>query len=373
MTLTIVSAVAAMLWATVLLLPFRPWSTRERLEAAVKCEHRVADLSDVTAVVPARNEASRIADTVTALRRQGRGIEILVVDDGSEDGTSAVVEGLALDGVSVLRAGPLPRQWTGKVWAQSRAESRLTRPLLLLLDADILLSPGAVPALKETLETTRSGLVSVMAALPMRDFWERLLMPAFVFFFKLLYPFGLANAPRSRIAAAAGGCVLMHKRVLEDIGGFAAVKDALIDDCALARRVKDKGHRVWIGLTHSAASSRRYPRLADIWNMVARTAFVQLRCSAAMLLLCTLIMTVAFIVPMAGLLAQALAPSLFSALAIVLMSVVYIPTLKYYRIHPALGLTLPLAGVLFLAMTWTSALRYWTGERSVWHGRVYRA
>ena len=364
---------AALLWATVLLLPFRPWSTRERLESVAVLGDGEADLSDVTAVVPARNEAGRIADTLEALHRQGRGIEIVVVDDGSEDGTSAVVEGLALDGVSVLRAGPLPRKWTGKVWALSRAESRLQRPLILLLDADIVLSSGAVPALKQTLKSTRSGLVSVMAALPMRGFWERLLMPAFVFFFKLLYPFGLANAPRSRIAAAAGGCVLMQKRVLDDIGGFAAVKDALIDDCALAREVKRRGHRVWIGLTHAAASSRRYPRLADIWNMVARTAYTQLRCSAALLLLCTLIMTGAFIVPMAGLFTQALAPFLFSALAIALMSIGYIPTLKYYRIHPAFALTLPLAAVLFLAMTWTSALRFWTGERSVWHGRVYRA
>ncbi len=373
MILTSLTFFAALLWATVLLLPFRPWSTRERLEAAAFPGDGEADLSDVTAVVPARNEAARIADTLKALHRQGRGIEIVVVDDGSEDGTSAAVEGLALDGVSVLPAGPLPRKWTGKVWAQSRAESRLKRPLVLLLDADILLLPGTVPALKQTLKTTQSGLVSVMAALPMRDFWERLLMPAFVFFFKLLYPFGLVNAPGSRIAAAAGGCVLMRKRVLDDIGGFAAVKDALIDDCALAREVKRKGHRVWIGLTHAAASSRRYPGLADIWNMVARTAYTQLRCSATMLSLCTLIMTVAFIVPMAGLLAQALAPFLLSALAIAFMSIGYIPTLKYYRIHPALGLTLPLAGVLFLAMTWTSALRFWTGERSVWHGRVYRA
>lgn len=373
MILTTLTFLAALLWATVLLLPFRPWSTRERLDATVDCGDLDADLSDVTAVVPARNEAARIADTVTALYRQGRGIEILVVDDGSEDGTSAVVEGLALAGVSVLRAEPLPLGWTGKVWAQSRAESRLKRPLVLLLDADIRLSPGMVPALKKTLNTTKSGLVSVMAALPMREFWERLLMPAFVFFFKLLYPFGLSNKHQSRIAAAAGGCVLVQKRVLDDIGGFAAVRNALIDDCALAREVKRKGHRVWIGLTHSAASSRRYPRLSDIWNMVARTAYTQLRCSAAMLALCTLIMTVAFMVPVAGFFSQALAPLVFSALAMSLMSIGYVPTLKYYGINPALALTLPLAGVIFLAMTWTSALRYWAGERSVWHGRVYRA
>ncbi len=373
MFLIILTTSAVLLWGTVLLLPFRPWSTRERLDAGADPGRKRDDLSDVVALVPARNEAARIADTLTALDAQGRGLRIFLVDDGSEDDTVALAGGLGLEGVTVLRAGPLPRGWTGKVWAQSQAESLLDRPLVLLLDADIRLSPGMVSALKARLLATNAGLVSVMVELPMRNFWERLLMPAFVYFFKLLYPFSLSNVAQSRVAAAAGGCVLLRKQALEDIGGFAALKDALIDDCALARLVKRKGHPVWIGLTRSASSSRRYLRLSDLWNMVARTAFTQLGYSSPMLALCTLVMTVAFIVPVAGLLSQLQLPTWLSALAMGLMSLGYIPTLKYYGLSPVRGLTLPLSGVLFLAMTWTSALRCWAGRRSVWHGRVYRA
>lgn len=373
MYLLALSVVALLLWAGVLLAPWRPWSTRERLEAGVGAMDADVDLSDVVAIVPARNEAARISDTLTALHAQGRDLRIVVVDDGSEDETSAVVESLGLDGVSVVRAGPLPQGWTGKVWAQSQAEPLLNRPRVLLLDADILLSPGLLPVLKGKLREKNASLASVMVELPMKNRWERLLMPAFVFFFKLIYPFSLVNAPNSRISAAAGGCVLMETRALEDIGGFAALKDALIDDCALARLVKREGHTIWIGLTRSAASHRRYHRLSDIWNMVARTAYTQLGCAPPMLALCTLIMAVALIIPVAGLFSHDLASISLSALTVIFMALSFIPTLRYYGLNPALGLTLPLSGMLFLAMTWTSAFRYWAGERAVWHGRAYRA
>lgn len=372
MTLTALSFVAMLIWAGVLLVPWRPWSTRERLEADAEAAGDDDDLSDVAVLVPARNEAVRIADTLLALKAQGRGLRVVVVDDGSEDETSAVVERLGLEDVSLLRAGPLPPGWTGKVWAQSQAEPLLGKPLLLLLDADIRLSRGLLSALKAKLRRDDAGLVSVMAELPMMNLWERLLMPAFIFFFKLLYPFRLVNARDSRIAAAAGGCVLMKSEALEDIGGFAALKDALIDDCTLARLVKRHGHLVWIGLTRSAMSTRRYPRLPDIWNLVARTAYTQLGCSLPMLVLCSLVMVTAFAVPVAGLFADDFRPVSLSVLAAILMAVGFSPLLKYYGQNPAMSVALPLAGVLFLAMTWTSAFRYWAGERSVWHGRVYR-
>lgn len=371
MLLTVLSALAALLWAVVLLLPFQPWSTRERLEAEVGSVNRDGDLSDVVAIVPARNEADRIAATVAALHLQGRDLRILVVDDGSEDGTSAVAEALGLDGVSVMQAGSLPPGWTGKVWAQSQAEPLLQRPLVLLLDADIRLSPGMLVALRERLRQQNLGLVSVMAELPMKNTWERVLIPAFVFFFKLLYPFRLVNAAKSPIAAAAGGCVLIKTGALKDIGGFAALKDALIDDCTLARTVKRHGHGIWIGLTRSAVSTRRYRRISDIWNMVARTAFTQLDYSLPMLGLCTVVMAVAFVAPATGLFTGDVGPISFSALAMIFMALSFLPTLKFYRLSPGLSLTLPLAGALFLAMTWTSAIRYFAGERSRWHGRAY--
>jgi hopene-associated glycosyltransferase HpnB len=371
MLLTVLSAAAALLWLALLLLPFRPWSTRERLDARVGSVDRGVDLSDVMAIIPTRNEADRIADTVAALSRQGRDLRVVVVDDGSEDGTPSVVEALGLDGVSVLKAGSLPSGWTGKVWAQFQAEPLLERPLVLLLDADIQLMPGLVSALKDKLRRNSLSLVSLMVELPMKNRWERLLMPAFVFFFKLLYPFRLVNQPRSRFSAAAGGCVLMTSQALGQIGGFGALKEALIDDCTLARLIKQEGHAVWLGLTRSAVSTRRYHRLLDIWNMVARTAYTQLDYALPMLALCSVVMTVAFIVPLAGLFSQSFASSVLSALAVILMALSYIPTLRYYGVNPAFGLSLPLSGVLFLAMTWTSAFRYWAGERSVWHGRTY--
>ncbi len=370
MTLTALFFVCMLVWAAVLLAPWRPWSTAERLEAGVDGDD---DLSDVTAIIPARNEAGRIAGTLKALHAQGRDLQIIVVDDGSDDGTAEVIEGLALDRVRLLRAGPLPSGWTGKVWAQSQAESLLERPLLLLLDADIRLSPDLLPALKEKLVMENLALASLMAELPMKDFWERLLIPPFIFFFKLLYPFGRVGARESRVAAAAGGCVLMKRRVLEEIGGLAALRDAIIDDCTLARRVKDRGHRIWIGLTRSAVSTRRYRGLSDIWNMVARTAYTQLGYSPAMLALCTLAMAGAFVAPVLGLFANDGAQVVLSALAVAFMLSSYLPLLRFYGLNPVLCLTLPIAGVLFLAMTWTSAIRYWSGQRSAWHGRAYRA
>ncbi len=371
MSLTALTFVAMLLWAVILLLPWRPWDTRERLVAQVGAADGAADLSDVVALIPARNEAERIADTLTSLRAQGRELRIVVVDDESEDNTSALVEAFEGAEVTLVRGRPLPKGWTGKVWAQAQGEPLLARPLVLLLDADIRLSPGMLVALRERLRQQNLGLVSVMAELPMKNTWERVLIPAFVFFFKLLYPFRLVNAPKSPIAAAAGGCVLIKTGALKDIGGFAALKDALIDDCTLARTVKRHGHGVWIGLTRSAVSTRRYRRISDIWNMVARTAFTQLDYSLPMLGLCTVVMAVAFVAPATGLFTGDVGPISFSALAMIFMALSFLPTLKFYRLSPGLSLTLPLAGALFLAMTWTSAIRYFAGERSRWHGRAY--
>lgn len=371
MSLTALTFVAMLLWAVILLLPWRPWDTRERLVAQVGAADGAADLSDVVALIPARNEAERIADTLTSLRAQGRDLRIVVVDDESEDNTSALVEAFEGAEVTLVRGRPLPQGWTGKVWAQAQGEPLLARPLVLLLDADIRLSPGMLVALRERLRQQNLGLVSVMAELPMKNTWERVLIPAFVFFFKLLYPFRLVNAPKSPIAAAAGGCVLIKTGALKDIGGFAALKDALIDDCTLARTVKRHGHGIWIGLTRSAVSTRRYRRISDIWNMVARTAFTQLDYSLPMLGLCTVVMAVAFVAPATGLFTGDVGPISFSALAMIFMALSFLPTLKFYRLSPGLSLTLPLAGALFLAMTWTSAIRYFAGERSRWHGRAY--
>ena len=206
----------------------------------------------------------------------------------------------------------------------------------------------------------------------MQSFWEQLLMPAFVFFFKLLYPFSLVNSKTSRVAAAAGGCVLVKTEVLKDIGGFASIRSELIDDCALARRAKSMGYTIWLGLTRSVRSARPYPNLGEIWNMVARTAYTQLHYSPALLLLCTALMTVAFIVPLIMLANSSGFVQLLGGAAFLGMIVSNLPTLRFYRRSPLWSLLMPLTASLYLAMTWTSALRFWGGNRSIWKGRIYQ-
>jgi hopene-associated glycosyltransferase HpnB len=374
---------ALLAWIVVLIAPWRPWSTRERLEADPA--RRDEPLQDVTVLIPARDEAQTLPRTLEGLAQQGPGLDVIVVDDQSVDGTGDVARAAATDwtrastgastisGLRVIPGTSLPEGWTGKVWAQAQARPYLDRPLVLLLDADIALAPGMVATLRHRLRSRRLGLVSLMAELPMGGFWERLLLPAFVYFFKLIYPFQLANSPSPRVAAAAGGCVLLETQALQAIGGFASLRDAIIDDCALARRFKDAGFRIWIGLTRSATSHRRYDGLGDIWRMVTRTAFTQLRYSWLLLFLCTVLMVACLLTPAA--LAFSADPTTRAAAlaAWLLMWFAYLPTLRFYDVPVLWGLLMPLIGLLFLAMTWDSARRYLQGERSAWRGRRYGA
>jgi hopene-associated glycosyltransferase HpnB len=364
----LLSASAAAAWLALLIVPWRPWSTRERLEPTAE-DCLPSDLRDVTVLIPARNEAALIERSVRAAAAQGEGLRIMVIDDQSTDATADVARRAGAH--EVIASAALPEDWTGKLWALEQGRRRARTPLVLLLDADIALAPGAVRALRRRMSECAAQLASVMAAPRLASFWERLLLPAFVYFFKLLYPFRLANEPSMRVAAAAGGCVLLERRVLEDIGGFAALRGALIDDCTLARLAKRAGFATWIGLTHAASSARPSPRLADVWNMVARTAFTQLRYSTAWLLACTAIMALVFGVPVAALVAAAGTARIAAAVACAALCASYVPTLRYYGLHPLRALTLPPVAALFLAMTWSSALRYWRGTRSAWRGRTY--
>ena len=196
-------------------------------------------------------------------------------------------------------------------------------------------------------------------------------MPAFIYFFKLLYPFHLSNIDSSRVAAAAGGCIFLETKVLDEIGGFDSVRAELIDDCALARRVKSSGYKTWMGLTHSLRSLRPYNGLGAIWRMVARTAFNQLGYSALVLALCTVIMMATFTIPAIALLLPAVKLKLLSAFCLLAMIISYLPTLKFYGISPWWALLLPFVGTLYLTMTWTSAMLHWLGRGSQWKGRTY--
>ena len=363
------ASAALLIWFIVLVLPWRPWSTREQLQADPRLHGE--SLDDVTVLIPARDEASVLPATLASLSEQGPGLAIVVVDDQSGDATGDLARGTA--GVRVISGAPLPAGWTGKVWAQSQARAFLDRPLVLLLDADIALAPGLIATLRQRLRDRGLALASLMAHLPMEGFWERLLLPAFVYFFKLIYPFRVANSANKRVAAAAGGCVLLELRALDAIGGFAALRDAIIDDCTLARRVKNAGYRTWVGLTRSVTSHRRYHGLGDIWRMVTRTAFTQLRYSWLLLGACTFLMVVCFLVPVMIAFSDDSSARAVALGAWVLMWSAYAPTLRFYGLPMRWGLLMPFIGVLFLAMTWDSAWRYLRGERSAWRGRRYDA
>jgi hopene-associated glycosyltransferase HpnB len=365
------SAVAAVVWLIVLLLPWRPWSVKEVLEAD-STGYEQADLSDITVVIPARNEEDFIGRTLAALEHQGQGLNVIVVDDESTDGTLAIIHQSHLHALKIIQSGSLPAGWTGKLWAQEQGLKQVQTPYTLLLDADIELRPGMIKSLKDKQSAESVSFVSLMAVLRFDSFWEKLLMPAFVFFFKMIYPFALANRPDSKFAAAAGGCIFVETDVLRQIGGMASIKDALIDDCTLAKTVKSAGYKIWMGLTHGVLSQRPYGALSDIWEMVARTAYTQLYYSIALLLICTASMLIMYCLPLFGLFYFQGEAALFCFLAILLLVLIYSPVLRFYAFNPAWGFALPLIASLYLLMTWTSAIRYWKGERSRWKGRVYQ-
>ncbi len=367
--LTLFAITGAAIWLTILLLPWRPWSTNEVLDASSPSAEE--DLSDITVLIPARNEAETIKATLPALTAQGRGLNIILIDDQSSDGTGQVARKAMDENLLIIKGESLPSGWTGKLWALEQGRGHIKTPFTLLLDADIEPLPGIIGELKRAMQERDVQLISLMAELRMETFWERLLMPAFIYFFKLLYPFRLSNTGTSRVAAAAGGCILLETRLLHEIGGFDSLRGELIDDCALARRVKTLGYKTWIGLTHSVRSIRPYEKLRTIWEMVARTAFTQLHYSGLLLALCTAIMVLSFVVPGLGFFLPSGMAKFFSALGLAIMILCYLPTLKFYGLPGRWALALPLIGILYLAMTWTSAMRYWLGGGSHWKGRAY--
>ncbi|PKM12235.1 MAG: glycosyl transferase [Gammaproteobacteria bacterium HGW-Gammaproteobacteria-3] len=362
---------SALFWLFILLMPWQAWRINEVLEADADAVDHL-DLSALTVVIPARNEAEVIGETLLALTRQGKNLRVILVDDHSTDGTAEIARQLGLEHLTIIQGRPLPRAWSGKLWAQEQGLAAVQTPLTLLLDADIKLAPGLIKSLVVKQESKGLHFVSLMAALRFEAFWEKLLMPAFIYFFKLLYPFALSNRPDSRIAAAAGGCILVNTEALKQIGGMATIKDAVIDDCTLAAEVKAAGYKTWIGLTHGAQSIRPYTTLGEICQMVARTAYSQLNYSVLWLLTCTAIMLVMYSLPVLGLLVFSKDSALLDFAVVVIMAVTYLPVLQFYQLNPFWVVGLPLIAGLYLLMTWLSALRYWRGERSRWKGRSYQ-
>lgn len=320
--------------------------------------------SRVAVVIPARDEAATIGQTVASLVQQGN-VHIIVVDDNSSDGTGDFAAGA---GATVVQAGPLPGGWTGKMWALHCGveEARAFRPdYLLFTDADIVHSPDSLARLVGVAERDARDLMSVMVRLNCTSAAERLLIPAFVFFFFMLYPPAWIRRRDRRTAGAAGGCVLIRPAALDAMGGIAAIRGELIDDCALARGVKRSGGSVWLGISDDVRSIREYPHFADVRRMVARTAFTQLRYSPLLLLGTLAGMAFLYVLPVAA----ACKGSAYGLVAWLLMASVYVPMLRFYKQPAAAAMLLPAAGVFYTAATLESAIRCWSGRGGTWKGR----
>ena len=382
---TALSALSLAIWLYLLLLHGRFWWADQRLDRPdPDSGDPAAGWPQVVAVVPARNEADVLDRSLGSLIEQDYPgpFSVILVDDHSRDGTAEVANRVAAGAQTrllVAEAPALPRPWTGKLWAMHHgigraAETAPDAVYVLFTDADIEHDPATLRALVQKAEAGGLALVSLMALLRFQGAWERLLLPAFVFFFQKLYPFPWVNDPRRRMAAAAGGCMLVRRRALEAAGGVAAIRGEIIDDCALARAIKRHGP-IWLGLTRAVRSLRPYGGLRGIWAMVARTAYAQLGYAPAMLGAAVLGMSILYLVPPLALLSYPLhgdgAAALCGLAAWLGMGWAYYPTLRLYRQSPAMGLTLPLAGLLYTAMTLDAARRHRRGEGGAWKGRTH--
>jgi hopene-associated glycosyltransferase HpnB len=333
----------------------------------------------VVAIVPARNEALTIGETISSLARQEYPGElcIIVVDDASGDGTAAIAR-QAADGArissrfEVVGAPALRVGWTGKVSAMDvgvKAASRHAPEWFWFIDADIALAPDALRRLVSRGMSDNLSLASLMVLLKAKTFAERLLVPPFLYFFLMLYPPRWISDPQKRAAGAAGGCLLLRADALQMIGGFAAIAGEVIDDCALARAVKRSGGRLWMGLTRANCSIRRYATFSEMRELIARTAFTQLHYSAFELLGTLGGLALVFLLPVAIAFSGVSRAWPFALAAWILMSVSIVPTLAFYRVSPLFAPFLPAAALFYAYATALSAVRYWLGRGALWKGR----
>ena len=337
----------------------------------------------VVAVVPARNEAESIAKAVRSLCRQEyRGeLSIVVVDDHSADGTADVAKQAAAKAgashrVKVHSAAELAPGWTGKLWALQKGTQASPNPeaeFFWFTDADIEHAPDTLRRLVCRAQRDSLDLASLMVLLQAKTFPERLLIPPFLYFFLMLYPPKWIANPKARTAGAAGGCILLRRAALERIGGLAAIRGEVIDDCALAQAVKKSRGKIWMGLTRTSVSLRGYGTFAEIRNMIARTAFTQLRYSLFLLLFVLAGLLVTFLLPWYSFLAGEDPGWFLASTAICLMTVTFGVTVRFYRLAWPWALTLPLAAVYYGYATCVSAVRYWMGRGGQWKGRTQAA
>ena len=376
--LSICALGALIAWLWLLLFRGSFWRCDQRLKDRYE---NLGDWPAVVAVIPARDEAETIEAAVTSLLNQPYSgtLNISVVDDNSSDATAEMVEAIDDDRVTVITGKPLPENWAGKMWAVAQgienAETTFPKtPYLLLTDADIEHGQDVLSRLVAKAEGEQLDLVSLMVRLRRRTFWEALLIPPFIYFFQKLFPFPWVNNAARKTAAAAGGCMLVRWSALRRIGGIGRIRNRVIDDCALAAAIKPGGP-IWLGLAETSHSLRGYDRLSGIWNMVARTAFVQLKRSNLLVVLSTVGMIFLYLLPpfafVLGISKMDLSSTVFGAASWSIMAASIIPTLKLYRLNAAYSVLLPIAGALYVAMTVSSAVRDHRGKGGAWKGRNY--
>lgn len=368
----LISAVALAAWVYLFALHGRFWRSRPVLDGGLP-----TGTARVAVVVPARNEAENIRESLASLLRQvyAGPLRVVSVDDNSTDGTGEIAAGLdAGERLVIIKGEPLPAGWSGKMWAVHQGlahEAARTADYVLLTDADVVHEPDHVAALVFKAERDGLDLVSEMVRLNCATTAERALIPAFVFFFQMLYPFAWVNDANRRTAGAAGGTMLLRRAALDAVGGVERIRQRLIDDCALAKVIKGNGGRIWLGHAERAASMRVYAKARDVWDMIARTAYEQLGKSLLLLLGCVVGMVLLYFAPaVMALLGHGVARWLGIA-AWLLMAVCFQPTLRRYGRSALWGLALPGIAGFYVCATVDSAVRYYRGHGGRWKDRVY--
>ncbi len=371
-----VAAIPFAIWIYLLLGRGNFWRLNEDATVPKPLEHSPR----VVAVVPARNEAETIGRVVTSLVSQDYPgeFEVIVVDDQSEDATAALARQAAAESGATRRVtahsvAALPPGWTGKLWALNEGvfvSAKKVPAFFWLTDADVVHTPDTLRRLVFRAERDSLDLASLMVLLQAKTFPERLLIPPFLYFFLMLYPPRWIADPRARTAGAAGGCILLRRSAFERIGGLASIRSEVIDDCALARAVKRSGGKIWMGVTRSSVSLREYGSFAEIRDMIARTAFSQLRHSLVLLALTLIVLPVTFWLAWILFFTGDDPAWIMASTAVSLMTTTFLLTVRFFRLSPLWAFTLPLAALFYGYAASVSAVRYWLGRGGQWKGRA---
>lgn len=370
------AALSLAIWIYLVFARGRFWLGRERDDAPIALP---AAPPPIAVVVPARNEAENVAASVASLLRQDYpALSLILVDDDSDDGTADVARRAATavgaeQKLTIITGEPLPPQWTGKLWAVRQgiaaAEEKFAPKYLMLTDADIVHATDTVSWLVSHAEKHKLALASLTARWRCENFAERFHIPAFIFFFQMLYPFTWVNRPDHPMAGAAGGCMLVRADALRAAGGIDVIRDALIDDCALAGALKKQGP-IWLGLTNRVRSIRPYTTWGDIRRMVARSAYAQLDYSPLILAGTVAGLALTYLVPPFMALFASGYAQILGLVTWGLMAMSFQPTLRFYRLSPLWGIALPAISFLFMLYTLDSAYQYAAGKGGTWKGRV---